>query len=97
MLQAQINAGVKSVNGITTLPSWLLDLQRQYIHKQMKKYLYRFASTQKKKKTKKKYPHTITQMNGNINVDSNIADSMNVSKVKTALVTTSIKLQSGLF
>jgi hypothetical protein len=36
-------------------------------------------------------------MNGNINVDSNIADSMNASTVKTALVTTSIKLQSGLF
>ena len=31
-------------------------------------------------------------MNGNINVDSNLADSMNASTVKIALVTTSIKL-----
>jgi hypothetical protein len=36
----------KPVNGIPTLPSWLLDLQRQYVYKQRIKHLHIFPSTQ---------------------------------------------------
>jgi hypothetical protein len=41
--QTQICGGVKPVNVTLILPSWQLDLQRQYIHKQPIKHLHRFA------------------------------------------------------